>query len=256
MRRATTLLTCLLACSSSSGSPSGAGGDAGASADTSPDVPVGNVVEHGTIVDYFTLKPVAGLTVSDNGVTTTTDANGVWSLTAPKSSTLQLTVTGPKYTKLLFPDEVASGDDANSSIVVMADSSSYNLEQNSLTGFDAAKALVQLVLVTIGTSCTSVVGGTLKVVAPAGVSVTYFDGTTGIPQDALTTFQNVKPNRPVAVMYNIPVGADLTVQVGHPTCKQVPFPATGEHGITLTGKVRTVAAEPGDGNSALVVLMQ
>lgn len=137
------LLTCLLACSSSSGSPSGAGGDAGASADTSPDVPVGNVVEHGTIVDYFTLKPVAGLTVSDNGVSTTTDANGVWSLTAPKSSTLQLTVTGPKYTKLLFPDEVASGDDANSSIVVMADSSSYNLEQNSLTGFDPAKALVQ-----------------------------------------------------------------------------------------------------------------
>jgi len=119
MRRAMMLLTCLLACSSSSGSPSAAGGDAGTSADATPDAPVGNVVEHGTIVDYFTLKPIAGLTVSDNGVTTTTDANGVWSLTVPKSSTLQVIVTGPKYMTGKVRTVAAEPGDINSALVVL-----------------------------------------------------------------------------------------------------------------------------------------
>ncbi len=255
MRHGAIVFACLVACSSSSGSPAGAGGDAGTSADSAPDVSAGTVVEHGVLVDYFTLKPVAGLTVTDNGVSTTTDANGAWSLMVPKTSAFQVTVSGPSYTQLLFPDGTASGSDADYGTVVIPDSSSYNLEQNSLTAFDPAKALVQLVFVNTG-ACTSVAGGTLKVLTPAGTSLTYFAGATGIPTDAVKSLQDGKPNRAQAVVYNIPVGADLTLQIDHPTCKAMPFPATGTHGITLSGKTRTRAAEPGDVNASLVLFMQ
>ena len=243
----------MIACSSASSAPAtgGGGGDAGGSIDSA--VSPGSVVEHGAIVDYFSLKPVAGLTVTDNGVTTTTDAKGAWSLTVPAASTLQPIVTGPAYTKLLFPDSTASGADVDFGTAVMPDSSTYNLEQNALTAFDPAKALVQVVLIATG-NCKSVVGGTAKVVSPAGATLTYFS-STAVPSEGETAFQDVKPNRPVVVIADIDVGADLVVKIDHPTCKQVPFPSTYA-GKTYSGKVRTLGAEPGDINAALVILME
>ena len=241
----------VVACSSGSSSPASGGGDAGVSNDTG--ATAGSVVEHGAIVDYFSLKPVAGLTVNDNGATTKTDANGAWSLTVPSTSTSQPIVTGPAYTQLLFPDSTPTGAEVDFGTSVMPDSSTYNLEQNSLNAFDPAKALVQVVLVATG-ACTSVVGGTAKVVSPAGATLTYF-ATSGIPSATETTFQDVKPNRPVVVISNIDVGAELVVQIDHPTCKQAPFPTTYA-GKTFSGHVRTEAAEPGDINAALVIVMQ
>ena len=71
----------------------------------------------------------------------------------------------------------------------------------------------------------------------------------------LTSFQAVDGARPVAVVYNVAVGADLRVAVTHPTCTQAPFPFT-YNGKTYTGNVPTKAAEPGDYNSALLVMLQ
>lgn len=247
----------ILACSSASApAPAPAtGSDAGTSADASVDTSAapGSVVEHGTVVDYMTLKPIAGLTVSDNGATTTTDAAGNFALTVPSNAKLQPIVTGPKYTQLLFPDSAPSGADVDFGTLVMPDSSTYNLEQASLDGFDTTKALVQVVLIPTG-ACKSVTGGTAKVASPSGARLTYF-ADYGIPSATETTFQEVKPNRPVVVVYNIDVGADLVVEITHPTCKQVSFPATYA-GKTYSGKVRTAAAEPGDANAAMVILME
>jgi hypothetical protein len=240
-----------MACSSASSAPATSSGDAGTAEDSAPSG--SSIVEHGTIVDYLTLRPVAGLTVADNGVTTKTDSAGAWSLTVPAASMLQPVVTGPSYTHLLFPDSVASGADVDFGTSVMPDSSTYNLEQNSLSKFDPAKALVQVVLIPTG-NCKSVVGGTAKVISPAGASLTYFS-TAAVPSEDETSFQDVKPNRPVIVISDIDVGADLVVQIDHPTCQQMAFPSTYA-GKTYSGNVRTEAAEPGDINAALVILME
>jgi hypothetical protein len=244
----------LVACSSSSSTPvsaGGGGGDGGQSADGGGGA---TIVLHGTIVDYFTLKPVGGLTVADNGVTTTTDANGAWSLAVPSTATvLQPIVTGPKYTKLLFPDSMPTGGDVDFGTSVMPDSSTYNLEQLSLSAFDPGKALVQVVLIATG-ACKSVVGGTAKVVSPAGATLTYFS-KDGVPAPSETAFQDVQPNRPVVVVDDIDVGADLVLEITHPTCKQVAFPSSYA-GKTYSGRVRTEAAEPGDVNAAIVIVME
>jgi hypothetical protein len=247
-----------LACSSSHSStpgatPNGPGSDASTTGDIAVDAAPGTSVEHGTFVDYMTLKPVAGLTIEDNGLTTTTDANGAWSLTVPLGSLLQPTITGDNRTKLLFPDATASTSDVDFGTVVMPDHTAYMLEQGTLASFDATKALVQVVVATAG-SCASAVGGTLNVVSPAGALMAYF-GSGGIPETSVTSFQAVKPNRAVAVVYNIPPDADLELSVTHPTCTQAPFTSVSG-GKTLSSHVRLQPAEPGDVNSAIYIVLQ
>jgi hypothetical protein len=72
---------------------------------------------------------------------------------------------------------------------------------------------------------------------------------------SLTSFQAVTPPRPVAVVFNITPGAALSVQMDHPTCTAAPFPFT-YGGRTYTGVVPTMATEPGDYNSAMVLMLQ
>jgi hypothetical protein len=243
----------LASCSSSSPAPSStSASDAGTGAQTPPPPP-GSVVEHGTIVDYQSLKPVAGLTVTDNGATTTTDADGRWSLNVPADAVLRATVTGPKYAPVLFPDATPYGADVDYGTSVMPDTGSYNLEEGMLAAFDSSKALVHVIVVTSG-SCASATGGTISVTAPSTASLSYFN-SGGIPGGGASSFQDVQPNRPVAVVYNIDVGADLQVKIDHPTCKQAPWPVT-YNGKVYSGKVRTDAAEPGGYNAALVVVLE
>ena len=261
--------TLVAACSSSSspatanGTDQDAGphdsGDAAVAHDAAPDAVVdagpifdGSATAHGTIVDYFTLKPVPGLTVTDNGLTSKTDAMGKWSITEPAGATLLPTVTGPSYSNLLFPESLPAAADVDFAASVMPNSSTYMLEQQGLTS-DPSKALVQAVIVT-KPSCASVVGGTLAVLAPSGAKVVYF-ATSGLPDQTVKSFQGVTPPRPVAVVFDIAVGAELSLQVSHPTCKQVPFPYTYQ-GKIYTGKVPTKAAEPGDNNAAIVLEME
>ena len=213
----------------------------------------GTSVEHGTMVDYETLKPVQGLTVTDNGQSTTTDANGQWSLQVPTGASLQPTVTSSTYSKLLFPDSTAVAADVDFSTLVIPDSNTYSLEE-ALLKMDTTKALVQVVVVT-EPSCASAVGGTLSVTSPSGTSLEYFDAQSASPSTAVTSFQSVQPARPVVVIYNIDPTATLSLQVTHPTCKQVPFPVTYS-GRTYQGSVPLQAAEPGGVNAAIVLFLE
>jgi hypothetical protein len=257
----------LLACSGSSQGTTGGGqpqddGGGGGGDDGGSSSGGATVTEHGIVYDYGTmlssgkLVPVQGLTVTDGNQTTTTDAQGNWSLTLPMGATLAAVVNGTTkgdpYSNLFLPTATAAAGDLDHGNIIIPDQSTFQLERLILTS-DNTQAVVHVVVLPTG-SCTSVAGGTLTVTSPAGAQVMYFN-TTGDPSTQQTSFADLSGGRPVADIFNVTPGADLEVQVNHPTCHQAPFPVTS-NGAQLTGQVTTMASEPGDNNSALVVVMQ
>jgi hypothetical protein len=254
-----------LACSStpSGASGKGSGGASetvkdGGSFDAATDAAAvdwdgGVITETGIMIDYETLAPVIGLTVMDNGVSATTDDQGAFTLTVPSNvATIQPMVTGTSYSKLYFPVLSPISTTVNTGTNVIPDSSTLALEQQILAN-DTTKALVQIVA-QVAPTCASAVGGTLQVVSPAGAPFRYFS-TANVPATTVSSFQDVKSPRPVAVVYDIPVGSPLTVAVTHPTCTLAPYPIVAG-GETVTGQVTTMATEPGDVTGALVILLQ
>jgi hypothetical protein len=239
---------------SSSASPAKDGGDA--TDDSGPASNTGGsgaITETGVLIDYETLKPVAGLTITDNGVSTTTSATGAFTLSIPGTATLLApTVTGPKYSMLLFPEYSPTGTAIDYGTNVIPDSSTYTLEQDILQN-DTTKALVQIVVQVSG-ACTSAVGGTLQVLSPTGTTVSYFS-LQNIPDKNTTSFLAVTSPRPVAVVSDVSVGAELTLAVTHPTCTLMSFPTAGAGAAMARGKVTTKATEPGDVNGAIVLTL-
>jgi hypothetical protein len=212
----------------------------------------GAATEHGIVLDYGTLKPQAGLTVTDNDASTTTDEAGAFSLPVPAGSKLAPQVTGPGYSHLLFPESLPAAADVDFGQFVMPSSSTFMLEQVGLSN-KMTQPLVQVVVVTAPT-CASAVGGTINVVSPPGTSLAYFSPDS-LPDGTVTSFAAVTPPRAVAVVYNVQPGAALDIQITHPKCKQAAFPFTYQ-GRTYTGQVRTLATEPGDNNSAMVLMLE
>jgi hypothetical protein len=248
-------LSVAVACSSKSGASPGGAPDASshdAGLLTLPEASPGTSVVHGTMVDYESLNPVAGLDVTDGDQSTTTDAHGQWALTVPTGSTLQVNVTNASYSRLLFPDLVAEAPDVDLTTIVIPDTGTYRLAKQVASGIDESKALVWLMVYT-KPSCASPVGGTVSVTSPSGTSTLYF-ATGSLPSAGITSFQDVSPGRPVAVIYNVDPAGTLSVAVTHPTCKMVPFPATFD-GRTYPGTLRLQAAQDGS-NEALVVVME
>jgi hypothetical protein len=252
----------LVACSSSSDPPGQAEGDDGGGQAGEGGGTQSTVTEHGIVYDYGTLLTsgnlvtVEGLTVTDGSQTTTTDAQGNWSLTVPLGATLAPVVTGTSkgdpYSNLILPTATGAASDLDWGNIIIPDQSTFQLERVTL-GSDDSQAVVHVVVVTTG-SCTSVAGGTLTVTSPPGAKVNYFD-TQGYPTASQTSFVDPPvPRRPVADIYDLAPGAQIAIQVNLPTCHQVPYPATNAGG-TFSGQVTTKAAEPGDNNSALVVLL-
>jgi hypothetical protein len=258
--KASTLAASLILLASCSSGSSGTPGD-GSSSGGSSGGPT--VTEHGVVYDYGTLLAtgnlvtVEGLTITDNGLTATTDVNGNWSLTVPLSSTMQPIVTGTSkgdpYSYLMLPAATAAGTDLDWGNIITPDVSTFQLERVTL-GSDDTQAVMHAVVLTTG-SCTSVAGGTLTVTSPPGAKVNYFD-QQGYPRAGQSAFIDPPVSRrPVADIYDVAPGTNITFQISHPTCHQAPFPVTNG-GATLTGQVVTKAAEPGDNNSALVVVLE
>lgn len=256
------VLALVAGCSSAHGAPSpgpsgAAGDDAGADAQ-------GTVTERGVVIDYGALlmsgqaTPVHGLTVTDGARSTTTDANGRWSLTLPAGATMSAVVSGTAqgdaYSTLYLPEGVADpGGVLDRGEFVIPDSSVFQLERETLSS-DPSKALVHVVAQTTGT-CKSAAGGTLTVTSPAGAKVMYFD-TQGYPSTSQTSFADLGAERAVADIYDVTPGVPLAVKVSHPTCHQAPYPVSVGGGAKFTGNVVTKASEPGDYNSAIVVVLQ
>lgn len=212
----------------------------------------GMTTAHGTIIDYFTLDGIPNLTVSAQGQSAITDDAGVFSFLVNGDQPLMPHVTGPSFCELIFPEVVPAQADLDYGPSVMASTSTFSVETSGL-GADLSKGLVQVV-VRKDDSCASVTGGTLTVVSPPGTSVAYFN-TFGLPDNTVTSFQDVQAPRPEAVVFDVEPGAELVLRVDHPTCTQVPFPYQRE-GRTYSGKVDIRPIDPGSFNSALVLQLQ
>ena len=237
--------------SGANGDGGGDTGDAGTDASIQPFS--GPAVEHGIMLDYTSLMPVAGVTVTDHGASAMTDANGVWSIAVPPNTPLlSPLITFPKYGPTYFPEAVPVAADIDFGANVFATASLFGVAQSGL-GNDMTKGLAYIV-VYLMPSCPSAVGGTIKLLAPSGTSTVYFSSDS-LPDNTVKSFQAVDSPRPVAVVFNIPLGADLSIEMSHPTCTQVPFPFMRD-GRMYDGKVPIVATEPGDYSSALVLMLQ
>ena len=263
MRRCVVLscVALLVACStssSSSGSSPPPDPDAGDDADAAP----ATASEYGTIIDYQVLltsgriSPVEGLTVTDGDQSTTTDAQGNWSLTVPLVATLSPSIAGTSkgdpYSTLFLPTATPVGTDVDRGTVVVADQSTFALEQQLLSS-DSSQAIVHVGALT-ASSCPSVAGGTISVTSPAGAKVMYFDAQ-GYPSTSQTSFAALSLPNPVAVLYDVTPGANIELQVSHPTCTASALPFTSG-GASFNGQVQSMAAEPGDDVSVVLIQLQ
>ena len=204
----------------------------------------------GTVIDYFSSMPLAGMTVTDGPNSTTTDASGNWTL--PTTGPLAPVVSGPMYSTLYLPQATAGSVEVDQGAIPLPNSSGIALEQNIL-GADSTKAIVQVTVVQAPT-CPSIAGGTLTVDSPAGASVAYF---TDQKLPTGTSFiDGTTEHRPVAVIYNLTPGVEFEVTLNLPGgCTQAP-PDTLFNHSSLNGKVTTAAVEPGDYNSSLVLIAE
>jgi hypothetical protein len=231
----------------------GCGGGQGAGSTSPPDMtPVSTSIvgQHGRVVDYFNLTPLAGFTVTDGANSATTDADGVFVLPAPMDTPLAPTVTGPSYSTLQLAAAHAAADDMDLGPITIPSSATFGTEL-SVLGADQSKALVQVIIIPTG-ACTSLAGGTLTVQSPSDASVAYFS-PSGFP--VADMFYDVMSHRPSAVLFNVEPGADIEVEMNHPTCKLAPK-GTAYNGAIYDGVATTVATEPGDHNEALVLLAE
>ncbi|HEY3820184.1 MAG TPA: hypothetical protein VGL81_23630 [Polyangiaceae bacterium] len=258
--RALIPVPCLLffaACSSSSPSPSASGGGGGGGNSGPTVTEHGIVYDYGTLLASGTLATVEGLTVTDGDETTTTDAQGTWSLAMPLGATMAPIVTGTSkgdvYSLLMFPAATAAGADLDWGNIIIPDQSTFSLEQVTL-GSTSTDAIVHVVAVAQG-ACTTLAGGTLTVTSPPGAKVNYFDAQ-GYPSATQTAMVDPPvPQRPVADIYDVAPGAQISFTLKHPSCHLAPYPVTFNGG-TFSGQVTTKAAEPGDNNSAMNIILQ
>lgn len=251
----------IVACSGGAAPPPELQNRGDASSNPIVEAGAGQANEHGTLFDYGSLlggqmSPVHSLTISDGAQTATSDSGGKFALVEPTGVVLNATISGSSgsdaYPKLFLPEVIFNGPDGDRGDAILADQSTFSLEQTLLSP-DTTKALVQLVVLPTG-SCKSAEGGTIVVDSPADVKVRYMD-SIGYPRPAQTQIASFPQIwRASAVLYDVDPTATLSVRVTHPTCKQIPFPADFRS-TTFTGNV-VLAPLSENVASALVVLLE
>ena len=243
MPKSALLLACTVA--------AGCGGTQAASPDLAPMQDAGALEgQHGQVIDYFNLTPLAGFTVSDGTNTTTTDAQGNWVLPLAVGAESAPVVTGPSYSRLQLAKVKAVASEVDVHQIPIPSTATFSSEL-SILGADSAKALVQVVIVPTG-ACTSLAGGTLTLVSPKSAALAYFS-PSGFP--VATQMYDTTGNRPVAVVYDLEPTDSIELTMSHPTCKLSAAGASHD-GATFEGLGPLAPSEPGDNNATLVLLAE
>jgi hypothetical protein len=206
------------------------GGEGGAqsSADTAPPT----VTLTGTIVDLFTKGPVASATVQAGTPTTTTGANGIYSLAVDPSTPFNMTVTKTGYYRLLEQETIIPATIDRGLTSFLSETAAQTL-QAVLEGFDLTKGVVSVAIET-GT-CPSEDGATIDWTphADGGAAVLrYFKDK--LPDPTATHAQ--AGQFPHAILYNLDPGVAITLTVTPPAgsgCRAQAFPVDAQ-GIRYT----------------------
>ena len=203
--------------------------------------------DHGVVLDYISRKPLAGITLTESGVSAKTDEAGAYSLDIPANKPVELVLSGGEYTKT-FIGELMLGEDYERKVPIPL-LGLFHVGEGSFDGFDHSRGIVYVVARATG-ACTSVDGGKITLKAPSDARYSYF--TDKLPDADRKEFKWIDDDTPVAAVYNVPPGQQIDVQIDHPSCKQIAFPAK-VGGTTYTGRV---TVEAGDANSVLIYYLQ
>lgn len=197
--------------------------DAAAEAGGSPDafVEPTEVRQTGRALVLQQRTPVEGATVTAGAATTTTNANGDYSLIVPRGKPVRLTFAAPEFYKLVEQEYVVEKATYERGESLMLSRQTAGLLKAFLPGLDTAKGIL-VVRVVAGAGCKSEDGTELSL-DPPGATLRYT--VNGLPSDK--PFVTAGENNG-AIFYNVTPGAKVTVTAKSPGCSQLPFPVAYE----------------------------
>lgn len=229
---ALSLAAAMSGCSSSDSTttPTTPATDAGSTADSATTNP-NNATLSGTIIDYVDHGGHPGWSTAAAGVTAVTDAKGAFSLSIPKDTTFNLTVSDPSYFSLYYQDAKLSGDYAFPDSIRFV-SKSIGASLLTVLGADANKGIVSIEL-SASDACLAKASdfpsGAKLTVGQSDAKLAYYKST---PDPTLTSAQ--AGASPAAVAYNLTPDAAFNVTVDYTKCTMKPFPVS-DGNLTYTG---------------------
>lgn len=208
----------------------------------------GNGTQTGQIVDLTSpTTGISGATIDfGNGISTTSDASGKYSLQITQNTPYSMTVTADSYTILQEQEWFLTGD-YNAKTTSIVSASLNAIVSGGLPGYDNAKVALGLgvyyndgVNYTQG-GCKDNGGAVIAVDPPTAGKLVYFN-TGHTPVGSATSVQTGAIN-PSALLYNIDPSAPLpTITVTPPaSCTVAPYPLQVGN-VTYTGKYKLLAS--------------
>ncbi len=221
-------------------SDEGGSGGEGGTVDSGPAHP-GQAQQSGRIVILGQEGTgVPGATINIGGKTVTSDAKGNYSVLYPLDTPVDMVITAPNYYKLLEGQWLLKQDRSRGSTrLPSVDTAKTLLRALSLTGIDVNVALGVISVWAIPLAGCPSEGGVTFDISPRDASTNLVYLKAQFPDTSLTS--GGKGENPHVVIYNVPIGKDLTIIAKHPTCSQLPFPQDDVDGFTYTGKVNLEA---------------
>ena len=190
---------------------------------------------HGTVVEFPTLEKVSGGTITALDRSATTDASGRFSLDLPLGTPFTFAVAAPGHVRYLSQEMVLNGPFQQDATFVTL-SSLVPMLEGGLDGVDRSLGVLSINVLPRG-GCADETGATLRISPPGTIRLAYAD-EMGLPNPATPSFVRNQ----YAVLYNVPIGAELSITVEHPTCRAAAFPFTDPRpspqpgAVTYTGK--------------------
>lgn len=185
---------------------------------------------HGTAVQFPTLNRISGATVTALGRSATTAANGRFSLDVAVDTPFVYTIDAADHFKFVSQEMIVHGPfQQEPSFVLMA--SVVPALKGGLPGLDEALGVVSVTIYPRG-SCAEETGATVSVAPEGAAKITYADDY-GLPDPAVTS----AAKNQFVVLYNVPLGVELTVRASHPTCRMGAFPYVDPAALPQAGAV-------------------
>lgn len=206
-------------------------------ADAAPSVEaaIPTVVQRGRVVDFTSKKAVAGASIVAGGQTVQSGADGTYALSVDQRAEFSMNVTAPSYVKLIEQTTLLEGDRDRGDTLLVAKTDS-DLLKLALDEYDASRGVLSIQILPVG-SCAHVAGAKVHVDID-GAKIAYFNRRFPTPG-----LEEAKDDElPTAVIYNLPTGRDIQVEIEHSSCKVVPFPYVYT-GITYLAQVKTEAGD-------------